>query len=87
MLGEGSTLVNREQIISEVLQELEHAYAKHGAEPWSRHEFYGILMEEVEEMWDAIKRDEPLFNVHAEALQIACVIIRFLESGERYGFQ
>jgi NTP pyrophosphatase (non-canonical NTP hydrolase) len=78
---------NRAEIILALSQELDRAYAKHGNQPWGRHEFYGILLEEVEEMWDAIKGDEPLERVHEEALQVACVVIRFLESGERYGFK
>jgi NTP pyrophosphatase (non-canonical NTP hydrolase) len=70
-----------------VLDELHHAYTKHGDEPWSRHEFYAILLEEVDELWDAIKRDEPLANVKAEAIQVAAVVVRFLDTDERHGFK
>jgi hypothetical protein len=78
---------NREQIIASILEELDHAYAKHGYDLWGRHEFYAILKEEVDELWDDIKRDQPMSDIRKEALQIACVVIRYLESGDRYGFE
>ena len=49
---------HRTQFIGSMLAELAHAYAKHGARPWSRHEFYAVLKEEVDELWDAVKQDE-----------------------------
>lgn len=64
--------------------ELSRAYAKHGREPWSRHEFFAILREEVDELWDAIKQDQPIEQVLAEAAQIACVCQRYAETGDRY---
>jgi NTP pyrophosphatase (non-canonical NTP hydrolase) len=70
-----------------VLDELARAYQKHGDAPWGRHEFYAILLEEVDELWDAIKNDEPLARVHAEAIQVAAMVIRFIDTGERYGFK
>lgn len=39
-----------------VRRELAHAYSKHGRDPWSRHEFYAVLLEEVEELWEDRKR-------------------------------
>ena len=65
-------------------QELESAYAKHGREQWGRHEFYAILKEEVDELWDAIKADEPQDRVRDEAIQIAAMVLRYLETGDRY---
>jgi integrase len=65
--------------------ELSNAYAKHGKEQWGRHEFYAILKEEVDELWDAIKRDLPQDQVVHEAIQVATMIFRYLETGDRYG--
>jgi hypothetical protein len=64
--------------------ELERAYAKHGAEPWGRHEFYAILLEEVEELWEAIKDDRPQHEVYAELVQVAAICFRYWETGDRY---
>ena len=68
------------QIDQAVRAELAHAYHKHGREPWSRHQFYAILLEEVDELWDAIKVDAPTADIEKEALQIACVVFRFMET-------
>jgi len=78
--------VIRAEIMADIYKELDRAYAKHGAPQWGRHEFYGILLEEVEEMWDAIKGDEPLARVREEAIQVAAMVVRYLETGDRYGF-
>ena len=64
--------------------ELAAAYAKHGRKPWGRHEFYAILREEVDELWDEIKTNGPTENVLREAAQIACVCQRYAETGDRY---
>lgn len=67
-----------------IRSELDRAYSKHGYFPWGRHEFYGILREEVDELWDAIKGDHPIDRVLAEAVQVAAVCVRYLETGDRY---
>jgi NTP pyrophosphatase (non-canonical NTP hydrolase) len=78
--------LSRQTIRYDIDAELNRAYAKHGKEKWGRHEFYAILLEEVDELWDAIKTDRPLTEVHTEAIQVAAVVIRWLETGERYDF-
>jgi NTP pyrophosphatase (non-canonical NTP hydrolase) len=64
--------------------ELDHAYAKHGREPWGRHEFYAVLLEEVEELWEAIKSDAPQQDVLAELRQVIAMCVRYVETGDRY---
>ena len=75
---------HRRQFIVAMLAELDHAYAKHGARPWSRHEFYAILKEEVDEAWDAIKGDDPVPDLLKEIMQIACVCLRYVETPDAY---
>lgn len=77
-------LIARAALDRLVAAELDRAYAKHGAEPWGRHEFYGILLEEVEELWDAIKSDEPQERVLAELVQVVAMGYRYYETGDRY---
>ncbi len=60
--------------------ELERAYAKHGSVPWSRHEFYAILLEEVEEAWDEIKHDRPDRDLVKEIMQVAAMCVRYVET-------
>jgi hypothetical protein len=66
-----------------IVDELEYAYSKHGRERWGRHEFYAILKEEVDELWDDIKADAPQAKVEKEAIQIAAMVFRYLETGDR----
>lgn len=68
----------RSLIASEVLRELERATEKHPTPIRSRHEGYGVLAEEFEEMWDEIKADAPDERVRAEALQVAAMAIRMI---------
>lgn len=75
---------HRLQFLEAMMAELRHAYSKHGSDPWGRHEFYGVLVEEVDELWDAIKKDEPIENVLKEAMQVAAVCLRYAETPDRY---
>lgn len=77
-------MIHRLQTAGMIATELDKAYAKHGAEPWGRHEFYAILKEEVDELWDAIKADHPQEDVIKEAIQVAAMVFRYLETGDRY---
>ncbi|GEM_PF-6253003 len=62
----------------------DRAYAKHGREQWGRHEFYAILEEELDEVWENIKKDKPQTELVEEILQVAAVALRYLETGDRY---
>lgn len=73
-----------DQVAHAIMCELERAYAKHGREQWGRHEFYAILKEEVDELWEDIKSDAPQENVRKEAIQIAAMVFRYLDTGDRY---
>jgi len=74
----------RFQLLSRIAEELEHAYSKHGTDQWGRHEFYAILKEEVDELWDAIKADEPTERVEKELVQVAAMCFRYYETRDRY---
>ena len=74
----------RRILTGRIAHELDRAYAKHGAAPWGRHEFYAILKEEVDELWDAIKHDLPQDELEAELVQVAAMCFRYFETGDRY---
>lgn len=74
---------HRKALFAAIERELDRAYAKHGSAQWSRHEFYGILLEEVDELWDAIKSDEPQARVEEELLQVAAMCVRYYETRDR----
>ncbi len=77
-------IVDRSAIWMQIESELDRAYKKHGKEKWGRHEFYAILKEEVDEVWDSIKRDAPQDYLFMEIIQVAAVCARYLETGDRY---
>lgn len=77
-------MIRREELMADIASELDHAYAKHGSEQWGRHEFYAILLEEVDELWDAIKGDLSQEEVEAELRQVAAMCFRYYETGDRY---
>lgn len=64
--------------------EIEHAYKKHGRGLWGRHEFWGVLMEEVDEVWEAIKNDDPTEALLHEVVQVAAMCLRYAETADRY---
>lgn len=74
----------REELFRRVSAEVNRAYEKHGREPWGRHEFYAILKEEVDELWDAIKSDAPSDDVLKELIQVAAMCFRYWETDDRY---
>ena len=75
---------HRDQFLNAMMSELDHAYQKHGADPWGRHEFYGVLKEEVDELWESIKKDHPIQDVLREAMQVAAMCLRYAETPDRY---
>lgn len=76
--------MNRADIFNKISNELNRAYEKHGNAQWGRHEFYAILKEEVDELWDSIKSNEPSERMEEEAIQVAAMVFRYLETGDRY---
>ena len=63
-------------IVREVLSELDRATALHG--PFhSAHEGWAVLLEEVEELWDEIKANDPV-KARKECIQVAAMAIRYL---------
>lgn len=69
----GSTL---HDVVGQVCDELRRAQSDFPAFN-SAHEGYAIIEEEVDELWDAVKRNEPE-NAHGEAVQVAAMALRFL---------
>jgi hypothetical protein len=67
-----------EAVIYLVRNELERAMAKHSPMV-SPHEGYAVLKEEVDELWDRVKRDDGRSGgaVH-EAIQVAAMGLRYV---------
>lgn len=66
------------EAITDVLAELARAEAKFGAFR-SNHEGYAVLLEEMDELWDGIKRKpRDMDRVRSEAVQVTVIGLKFL---------
>ncbi len=63
--------------VKEVVSELKRACAKFPSFN-SAHEGYAVLKEEVDELWDSIKRNEGPERRRAEARQVAAMALRLM---------
>jgi len=67
-----------EAAILAVLVELKNAMAKHGSYG-GPHEAYAVILEEMDEFWDEVKRKLPLpAAMKSELVQVAATAIRAL---------
>jgi hypothetical protein len=80
----GDLVQRRAEFFNRISAELDRAYAKHGRAQWGRHEFYGIIAEEFDEMWDDIKADIPQDTLEKEIVQVAAMCFRYFETRDRY---
>jgi glutamyl-tRNA reductase len=72
--------MNDIQAISEVCDELAMAVKRYPSMK-SAHEGYAVILEEVDELWDEVKKRPALRSIgemRAEAKQIAAMAIRFM---------
>lgn len=65
------------EAIERVIAELRRARDKFPARFNSKHEGFGVLREEVDELWEAV-RDIEGTDARAEAVQVAAMAIRFI---------
>ena len=70
----------RTRFLKLMSDEVDRAIKKHSNARWRRHEFYGIILEEFEEMWDAIKCDDSDKHLLEEMVQVAAMCLRFAET-------
>jgi hypothetical protein len=59
-----------------VKAELSKAMRAHGPMQ-SAHEGYAVILEELDEMWAEVKRDD-MVRARSEAIQVAAMAVRFL---------
>ena len=67
--------------IDAVRRELDTSTQKYGAFR-TTHEAYGVLKEEVDELWDACKKND-LQGMEDEAIQVAAMAIRLIIDARR----
>lgn len=68
---------NYGDVLQAVYDEINRAKAKHGPKNFnSSHEGYAVLLEEVDEMWEDVKKDRKAESVE-EAIQVAAMAVRY----------
>lgn len=67
-------------IHSKVLEEIRKIESgKYGRNYASHHEFYAVLKEEIEEVWEEIKKKDPdKEKIKKECIQVMAVLTRYL---------
>ena len=70
----------KSEIINDINKEIERVDGgKYGRPYASFHEFYGVLCEEVDEVWDEIKQKSPdTEKVYSELVQVVSVCYRMM---------
>ena len=64
-------------VVSDVVEEIQKSMIKHPLFN-STHEGYGVILEELDELWDEVKKREPnIKNMRAEAVQVAAMAMKF----------
>jgi NTP pyrophosphatase (non-canonical NTP hydrolase) len=70
------------QIISDISKEVDKVDGGKYGRPYSSfHEFYGVLCEEVDEVWDEIKqKDQDTEKIYRELVQVVSVCYRMMRN-------
>ena len=74
-------ILDRMKVFKDVFDEAQRSLSKYNRPYASSHEFYGVLLEEIEELWDEIKLKEELRDTEKmkkEAIQCMAVLYRFI---------
>ena len=67
----------RDALLMEIGDEYERAIKKFPTFT-TRHEGYAVILEELDEVWTAIKDDELITVVERELVQVGAMVLRFL---------
>lgn len=76
------------QILCDITDELTRASEDHGKTFNSNHEGYAVILEELDELWDEIKKKKAIQDhklMRAEAIQVASMAVKFILSMEERG--
>ena len=72
----------RDKILREISEELDRARSKFPIPLNSNHEGYAVILEELDELWGAIKASKGTRcteEMRGEATQVASMAVRFIE--------
>ena len=74
------------QALLDIEHEMHRAIAEHN---WfnSEHEGYAVILEELDELWEAIKENEHPTRLREEAIQVAAMALEFATQYGRQEYQ
>ena len=75
-------ITNNETLWGELLYELQFARSKYEAFH-SAHEGYATILEELDELWDEIKKSKDIKGnnqIRHELIQVGAMVVRYLEN-------
>lgn len=82
---EGATNPRQRQLaMDDINYELLRSYRLHGIPRWGRHEAYAIILEELDEVKEAVFDDLPYLHLRKELIQTAAMIVRYIETEPRF---
>jgi len=74
-------MIDRKDLLENISTEVNQAKAKYPKFN-SNHEGYAVILEEVHELWDEVRRDKGIrctAKMEKECIQIAAMAVRFIE--------
>ena len=77
--NEGSKLIS---IVLEIATEVKRARSLFPEKFHNQHEGYAVILEEIDELWDEIKKNQKNYDLPAqrkEAIQAAAMLVRFID--------
>ncbi len=81
LVKKDDTESNLQNIVGIVVAELHSSTQRYGQFN-STHEAYGVIKEEVDEMWDECKKND-LIAMRDEAIQVAAMALRFILDADK----
>lgn len=68
-----------EKVLDDMIAEIEYAEKRFPGGYHSSHEGYAILAEELDELWEEVKKKSRNYkNEYKEAAHVACVAVRYM---------
>ena len=86
MGNQTKTILIEDKLVKDILDEL-HRAQKHGDTFSSLHEAYGVLLEEIDEVWDITRQKKKLRSkkeLREEFIQVAAMAIKALQSLDNF---
>lgn len=81
--GDSMSYAITEAVLFEIEEEFKRAERKHPEFPATAHHGYAVILEEVDELWDAIKRHDGE-GARKECVQVAAMCLRFLNNVKNF---